>query len=132
MKVLIVDDDATTLSVLEATLEQEGYEVVSRSEALGTMQTVSREKPDVAVIDVRMPGLGGDRLAQLIAQSHPSLTVVLHSSLPAKDLAQMVRTSGAAGFIEKRGDPSDFVRTLTRLVESRSTGRAAAPAARKR
>jgi DNA-binding NtrC family response regulator len=119
MKVMIIDDDATTLQVLEAAIERLGYEVVVRDQALGTVNAVAREKPDVAVLDIRMPGLGGDRLAGLLLERHPSLVVILHSSLPAQELGRLASLSGAAGFIEKSGDPTKFAATFERLVSER-------------
>jgi response regulator NasT len=120
MKVMIIDDDETTLRVLEAVLEGLGHEVVARSEALGTVHAVAREKPDVAVIDVRMPGLGGDRLATLLVQGNPGLMVILHSSLPADELARVAKACRAVGFIEKRSDPSRFVDSFQRLTRERA------------
>jgi DNA-binding NtrC family response regulator len=116
MKVMIIDDDATTLHVLEAAIERLGHEVVVRDESLGTVNAVAKEKPDVAVLDVRMPGLGGDRLANLLLERNPALIVILHSSVPLPELERMARLCGAAGCIEKSGDPTKFADAFDRLV----------------
>jgi DNA-binding NtrC family response regulator len=129
MKVMLIDDDATTLAVLSALLEDEGYEVVTRTEALGTSHAIHREQPQVAVVDVRMPGLNGDRLAGLIVKSHPSLTVILHSSLPATDLERLSRVCGAAGFVEKKKDPGESVKALVNIIRKRAVGTIAPPSA---
>jgi CheY-like chemotaxis protein len=126
MKVMVVDDDATTLSVLTALLEDEGYSVVGRTEALGTSSAIHREQPDVAVLDVRMPGLGGDRLARLIIESNPNVMVILHSSLPATELQKLSRASGAAGFVEKRKDPAEAVKAMVQIIQRRPPAAAAA------
>ena len=104
MKVMIVDDDSTTLSVLKAMLERRGHEVIERSTAIGTTLAILRERPDVVVLDVRMPGLSGDKLASLIgneSQTHP--VVILHSSMPMNELRALARSSGADGFVQKSG-----------------------------
>jgi DNA-binding NarL/FixJ family response regulator len=119
MKVMVIDDDATTLQVLEAVLERLGHDVVLRSEALGTMRAVASEQPEVVVLDVSMPGLNGDRLAALLQEKHPSLRLVLHSSLPGNELDRLARSCGAAGYIEKSGDPTHFAETFRRLVPAR-------------
>ena len=120
MKVMIIDDDATTLHVLEAAIERLGHDVVVRDESLGTVNAVAKEKPDVAVLDIRMPGLGGDRLASLLLERHPSLIVILHSSVPLPELERMARLSGAAGCIEKSGDPTKFADAFDRIVTARA------------
>jgi DNA-binding NtrC family response regulator len=133
MKVMIIDDDATTLQVLEAAIEGLGHEVIARDEALGTVNAVAKEKPDVAVLDIRMPGLGGDRLAGLLLERQPSLIVILHSSLPMAELEKIARANGAAGFIEKSGDHKKFTSAFTRIVDAHAAklaGRTARPGGR--
>jgi DNA-binding NtrC family response regulator len=136
MKTMIIDDDETTLRVLEATLEQLGHEVVVRQHSMGTMSEITRQRPDVVVLDVGMPGLSGDRLAALLMESHPSLTLILHSSLPAAELHRRARLCGATGYIEKTGDPTRFADQLRRLLprrlaERRSSRSPAGPDGRK-
>ena len=120
MKVLVVDDDAVSARVVEAVLKRIGHEVVLLDQALGAMGAIAREKPDVALIDVKMPGLGGDRLATILVARHPGLPVYLHSPLPAAELEQIVRATGAAGFLEKKGGPVEFAHVFTRLMGTRA------------
>jgi CheY-like chemotaxis protein len=120
MKVLVVDDDAVSARVVEAVLKRIGHEVVLLDQALGAMSTIARDKPDVALIDVNMPGLGGDRLAKVLVAMHPGLPVYLHSSLPASELEKIARASGATGFL-KKGGPVEFARAFTRLMDARAT-----------
>jgi CheY-like chemotaxis protein len=63
LKVLIVDDDALALEVAAAALESHGYTVIKREEALGTMVLIRRERPDIVLLDLHMPGLSGDALS---------------------------------------------------------------------
>ena len=62
-KVMIVDDENTVLEITGAVLEDHGYRVIKRESALGTSLAILREKPDVVLLDVNMPGLSGDRIA---------------------------------------------------------------------
>jgi DNA-binding NarL/FixJ family response regulator len=116
MKTMIIDDDEVTLRVLEAALDELGYDVVLRQHALGTMNEIARQRPDVVVLDVRMPGLSGDYLAALLAQTRPGLTVILHSSVPSDELHRLTRACGATGCIEKTGDPIKFCEQFRRLL----------------
>jgi CheY-like chemotaxis protein len=118
LRVLLVDDDETTLSVHAALLESAGHEVLVRSAALGTTATIGREHPDVVILDVHMPGLTGDRLASLIAAQggEKAPFVVLVSSLPEAELDALVRASGANAAIQKTEDPSAFIRRFQELA----------------
>jgi CheY-like chemotaxis protein len=118
LKIMVVDDDATTLEVTSVVLEQRGYEVLKRDSALGTTMAILREQPEVVLLDVHMPGLTGDRLAELVTPrkgKRPPL-VILHSGSNRAELEQLATRCGAAGIIEKTSDPYEFVRRFERLV----------------
>ena len=115
---MVVDDDPTTLQVLCAVLEQRGYKVTPRETSLGTSSAILREKIDVALLDVRMPGLSGDRLATLLADrpTGHALIVILHSSMTRAKLEKLAQVSGAAGIIEKTGNPEEFLHRFEEIV----------------
>ena len=58
-KILAVDDDAKFLRALKKRLESRGYQVRTSGSALEAQKAVEKEKPDVILLDVRMPGKGG-------------------------------------------------------------------------
>jgi CheY-like chemotaxis protein len=117
-KVMIVDDDSAALSVAVALLEDRGYDVRQRDAALGTVVAVRREKPDVVLLDVQMPGLNGDTLTGLLldpkAEHQP--IVILHSTTGAAELERLAKSCNAAGFIEKTSDHRTFVQAFERIV----------------
>ncbi|MEM9189857.1 MAG: response regulator [Myxococcota bacterium] len=116
LKVLVVDDDPTTLQLVEARLKVAGYQVLTRQEALGTTAIVRQEKPDVVIVDVRMPALTGDRLTTLIQEHKPTPALILHSSLNATQLFELTAKCGALGFIEKSPGAANFVNEMERLL----------------
>ena len=119
LKIMLVDDDRTTLEVLGAMLEDRGYSVVQRNTAIGTTQAIIRENPDVVLLDVRMPGLSGDKLAELISSRHADRpVVVLHSSSPRGELERLARRCGASAAIEKASDPNEFLKRFEEVVAS--------------
>jgi CheY-like chemotaxis protein len=118
LKVMVVDDDATTLEVTSAVLEQRGYEVVKRDSALGTTMAILRERPEVVLLDVNMPGLSGDRIAELVGprKGKRSPVVILHSGSNRAELEALAQRCGASGIIEKTADPFEFVRRFERVM----------------
>jgi CheY-like chemotaxis protein len=118
LKVMVVDDDSVSLSVAVAVLEDAGYSVQQRESALGTVVAVRREKPDVVLLDLRMPGLNGDTLTGLLLDAkteHPPI-VILHSSTNVPELERSTKICNAAGFIEKTSDKQAFLRSFERIV----------------
>jgi DNA-binding response OmpR family regulator len=67
MKVLLVDDDVAIQKLVRVLLEQRQHEVFTSDTPYGVSAAILRHAPDVAILDVRMPGLSGPQLAQLIA-----------------------------------------------------------------
>ena len=85
--------------------------------ALGTTLAILRQKPEVVLLDVRMPGLAGDKLASLIEQKATARPIViLHSSLPIDHLERLVRSTGAAGYVPKGSNPKTFLGEFERVV----------------
>ena len=121
LKVLIVDDDPTVLAVTRALLEDLGYEVTVRNEALGTTAVILREQPDVVLLDIEMPALSGDKLMHLVANRRElrGVSFILHSGARAQDLQRLTEETGALGAIAKTGDHLAFTSEFQRLVRSR-------------
>lgn len=117
-KVLVVDDDPVVLQVIQERLEQAGYGVCTRENALGTSQWIAAEKPDLVLLDVRMPALSGGELAQMIRRSSQisSTGVIFCSSLEEEALAQLLTSTGALGAIPKSYDARRFIATFERFA----------------
>jgi CheY-like chemotaxis protein len=122
LKVLVVDDDPVTLEVTKAVLEGLGHAVLTRGQALGTTPVAMAERPDVIILDVRMPGLSGGELLGVIrkgylARNVPPPQFILYSGLAAEALARLVEETGALGAIEKSGNPNDFAQSFAELTQ---------------
>ena len=102
-RVLVADDHAdfrrAARTVVEATM---GFEVVgeaaSGEEALALVERLS---PNLVLMDVRMPGIGGIAAARVLAASRPQITTILLSTYAAKDVPAQALTCGAAGYLPK-------------------------------
>jgi CheY-like chemotaxis protein len=134
IKVMVVDDDATVLEVTAAVLEQRGYEVSTRESAIGTSLAIIREKPDVVLLDVHMPGLSGDRLAELMGPraGRASPLVILHSASGREELERLAASCGAADVIEKTTSPLDFIRRFESILAKHSALLARKPGSTRR
>jgi DNA-binding NtrC family response regulator len=118
LRIMIVDDDATTLEVTGALLEEQGHEVIKRQNALGTTLAIIQDRPDVVLLDIRMPGLSGDKLVELVSpkKDMPKPIIILHSSSKRAELESLARRCGAAGSIEKTGDAAEFIRRFEQAL----------------
>ena len=131
--ILVIDDNAVVLEMTRATLEQAGFRVVTRDRASAAIAAVLQERPDLVLLDVNMPNMTGDSLADVLSRTRAArgTIVVLYSSLPANALRVKALAAGAHGFIQKSGVQADLVRqvrTFLQQADSKGALRAAIPA----
>jgi two-component system, response regulator PdtaR len=118
IKILVVDDDPLVLRLTRWRLESAGYEVVLRSEALGTAKAIRQHRPDLVLLDVDMPGLTGDALARLLRQTPnlPEHSIAFHSSAEPDVLERMCEESGAIGWVRKTPDSAELLARIGFLL----------------
>jgi DNA-binding response OmpR family regulator len=75
--ILVADDNPSFAVLLRATLEEEGYEVVIASTGLAAVAAMAQHDVGLAVLDVLMPGISGDAVAERLRQVDPTLPVLL-------------------------------------------------------
>ena len=113
MRVLIIDDHALFRDGLQGLLEQRGIEVAGAvaSGAEGIKLT-EELKPDIVLLDLRMPDMGGLEVLQKLKASKSTIPVVmLTTSNEESDLIKSLR-SGAQGYLLKDMEPDELVSAL--------------------
>jgi DNA-binding NarL/FixJ family response regulator len=123
LTVVLADDHAPTRAGVAAVLERSGFRVVAAvADADAAVEAADRERPDVCLLDVRMPG-DGIAAAGRIARAWPSVAVVMLTvSREDADLFASLR-AGAAGYLLKDTDPERLPHALRGVL----AGEAALP-----
>lgn len=125
-KVLVVDDDEQFLKLTARVLQKAGYEVVTRTDVIGTSLSVASERPDLVLIDLEMPLIRGDRLASMILRAIPERPIlVLYSGIDEKLLERRAAECGADDAIPKGLSAPRFLERVGRAMS-----RAGAPSHR--
>jgi CheY-like chemotaxis protein len=106
-KILVVDDDPTHLFLAQELLENDGHTVLTNVGGFGVTNKVIKERPDVVLLDVNMPGLSGETVAGLLERvsSERPMAVLIHSSNDEEVLRATSARLGTDGFVAK-GDPA--------------------------
>jgi CheY-like chemotaxis protein len=112
MKVLIVDDEDELRAILSEQLQSQGVEALQASNGLECLWRVKHERPDVIVLDLTMPRLGGIEALKRIHKFDPRIRViVLTASIdPADHLA--ARSCGASEVYTKPYDLEELARAI--------------------
>ncbi|HEX6100814.1 MAG TPA: response regulator [Thermoanaerobaculia bacterium] len=106
-RILIVDDDLAHLESTRGILEAEGYEVKTHDQPFGSTNAIIQYQPDLVLLDVNMPGLSGDKLADVYRANAKTRTarVMLYSSNDEDTLRAAARRLQIDGYICK-GNPA--------------------------
>ena len=124
IKVLAVDDDGFMRSLLNRVLTGAGMQVASFGSADELLGAGDLASASVLLLDVRMPGMSGLELQDLLARRGIDLPVVFISGAADLTMAVTAMRNGAADFIEKPIEKTSLIRRIQRAV-SRHASRAA-------
>lgn len=100
-KILVIEDDHTMREGIQTVLEKEGYSVFSAADGIEGSSLFRTESPQLAIIDLKLPGKSGMHLLHEFLEIDPALAVILISAYGTIDLAVSALKSGARDFIAK-------------------------------
>jgi DNA-binding NarL/FixJ family response regulator len=115
---LVADDHPAVLAAVCAVFEDSGIEVVARArdgaEALELIQT---QKPQVALLDVRMPRMSGIEIARESLRTTPETGILLYTGYAERALMIEALDAGARGFVLKEAPLPDLVRAVETVAQ---------------
>jgi two-component system CheB/CheR fusion protein len=117
LKVLLVDNEANAVSAPTMLLGEEGVEVVGATSGEAALALAATKRPDVAVIDVQMPGMTGLTLLGLLRERYPGLPAVITSGHMERHAGiSAARASSGASYVGKPVDVDELLRALDRIA----------------
>ena len=119
MRVLIADDHPLILAGIKRALEEDDqFEVVAEAR-IGSqvLPLVAQTKPDLALLDLRMPEMDGLTCLDRIRKEHPKVKVVILSVSTDPEVVQTVLNHGASAYVVKSVNPIDLSSALRQALE---------------
>ena len=118
IRVAIVDDHDQMRAALRATVESADLEVVGEaSNGDGGRSLVRTTRPDVVLMDVRMPGLDGIATTAAIIGEFPSTKILILTTFDDDDALAGALAAGASGFLLKNSPPESLVRAIRQVAD---------------
>lgn len=119
-KILLLDDSRLVLAATKLALEADGHAVTSVDEPARFFAALSSEKPDLALVDVSMPGMEGDAVVW-IARAHQlhACPILFYSAKSEAELKALAATSGVDGYICKTLDEDELRRKVKGFLAAR-------------
>ena len=116
-RVWIVDDDKSIRWVLERALLKERLDPVCFENARDLLQRLERDKPDVIISDIRMPGLDGLALLEEIKLKNPEVPVIIMTAFPDLDRVVSSFQGGAYEYLSKPFDIDELLGLVKRAIQ---------------
>lgn len=101
VKLLVVDDEAPVRELLGGYFERKGFRTFAAENGEKALMTVEKEKPDVVILDVTMPGMDGILTLKKIKQITPSATVIMACGVVDDKIMKQAADYGASAYVLK-------------------------------
>jgi len=117
--ILVADDDKDLVMALSIRLRAAGYDVISAHDGDEAFELASKNKPDLIILDVRMPAGGGftsiDRMKHSL--NTRNIPVIFLTAFDDEDMREEGRKLGAVGFFRKPFDDSEFMEAIAGVMD---------------
>lgn len=122
IRIMLADDHAVVRSGLRRLLEQrQGLEVVAEADSgEQAYQLFGECQPDVAVLDLSMPGMGGMEAVRRILARYPAARVLVFSMHENAAFASQALKTGARGYVAKTGAPEELVTAVQEVAKGKT------------
>jgi two-component system, NtrC family, response regulator AtoC len=129
-RILVIDDDPDIVELLTGYFVESGYDVVAALHGGDGLMLADIDRPDVVLLDIKMPGMSGTEVLQQLKVRRPELPVIIVSGYADAELARRSLRRGAFDYIRKPFDLEHLHRCVAaafgaaRASAHRSTARA--------
>ena len=122
-KVLIIDDEMEFASALAERLALRNYDVKAVYNAKDAITTVQSDPPDVVLLDLRMPGIGGVDVLKTIKKLDPTIEVILLTGQPKTEVTDEEIPTGLFDYIMKPVDIRELILKINNATEKRNSSK---------
>lgn len=116
-RILVVDDNKSTLRVIKAILEQEGYDVYIAADDSVALETMKKEQIDMCLMDLKMPGLGGIDLYRQLKKLNENVTVIIMTAYGTVESAVTAMKIGIENYLQKPLNFEELKVIIAKLFE---------------
>ncbi|MBP2651319.1 MAG: response regulator receiver protein [Firmicutes bacterium] len=120
VKILIVDDEPSIRFLVSASLEDEGYDITEAVDGLQAYDIIQKDKPNLIILDVMMPGLTGYELCSRLkndASTRDILILMLTAKGQENDRLES-QQAGADFYLRKPFSPLELIEVVGSLLEN--------------
>ena len=119
IKLLAVDDEERFLKTLTDRLILRGFDVTAATSGDDALRAATEQNFDLALVDLKMPGISGERLLELLKERHPFIEVIILTGHGSIDSAVECTRLGAYGYLQKPCETVELLEVLEAAYRQR-------------
>lgn len=119
IRILVVDDEVRFLETLSKRLEMRDFHVTSVTSGQDALEMARVKSFDLALLDLKMPGMSGEETLAQIKQMHPEIEVVILTGHGSVDSAVQCMKAGSYTYLQKPCDTEELLTALTNAYRLR-------------
>lgn len=118
---LVADDHPAVVEAVADVLGENGIAIAGRArDGREAVEKIESTQPDVALLDLRMPGLSGIEVARHVGRSAPNTSIILYTAFGDRALLTEAMDAGARGFVLKEAPLAEVVRAVELVASGRT------------
>jgi DNA-binding NtrC family response regulator len=119
IKILVVDDEIDFLDTIAVRLQMRGFEVTKAPDGETALRAAETNKFDIALLDLKMPGLDGFQVLEKLKEKHDHLEVIILTAHGSVESAFTTSKQGAYDFMTKPYDFDELIIKIRQAYEKR-------------
>ncbi|OGO20291.1 MAG: hypothetical protein A2Z15_09465 [Chloroflexi bacterium RBG_16_50_11] len=125
-KILIIEDDPTSLRLIEYALKQRGYQVLTTLNGLEGIITAQKEEPDLIILDIMLPGIDGFEVCRRLHSGSQTakIPILIISAKTQKEDINTGFKAGADDYLLKPASPTEIINRVESLLSRKISGQA--------
>ena len=119
-KVLVIDDEAGIVEMIQSLLEVQGYESIATTQWTGVIDAAEHEKPQLMLLDLNMPTIDGVSLLKFLREQGYTFPVVVVSGYIDDEIRATLKPFGVVGFVDKPFEIKHLSDVVDRAISSQT------------
>src|SRR4030042_535638 len=119
IKLLLVDDEIQFLETISTRLSMRDFDVTTANSGEEAIEAARKQEFEIALVDLNMPGIGGEKVLEILKREHKFMEVVILTGYGAIDSAIRCTKAGVYGYLEKPCEPETLLNVLREAYQRR-------------
>src|ERR1700730_6575513 len=118
-KILVIDDEADMRFAVRMLLERSGHSVVEAENGESALARIDEGRPDLVLLDMRLPGMDGIQILQKIREKQKDLPIIMVTGYGNVELAEQAIQLGADHYLSKPFHNKELIEVIQQILEKR-------------